>query len=180
VGTFAQVRQFVRAVRSANDLKAVTQVLGDATRAFDFDHFALSQRGINRTRHNFLHFAGESGFAGGVTMSEMLSTGSTRGGRNIHSAILALGAFPPRSTRPFGERLRSTPRARNKTGRAMNPYDMTVANTLSRMAAWVRGVSKIYRKPLFVMAAATAVLVVGVSAGPASAPRPYISVYATR
>lgn len=44
VSKFSQVQQFVRTVRQANDLTAVTHVLSDATQAFDFDHFALVQR----------------------------------------------------------------------------------------------------------------------------------------
>ncbi len=41
---FALVQQFVRTVRQADDLATVTHVLSDATRAFDFDYFAMVQR----------------------------------------------------------------------------------------------------------------------------------------
>nr|WP_310524332.1 LuxR family transcriptional regulator [Polymorphobacter sp.] len=44
MGQFAEVQQFVRTVRSAATLNDVTQVLSAATRAFDFDYFALIQR----------------------------------------------------------------------------------------------------------------------------------------
>ena len=48
-----------------------------------------------------------------------------------------------------------------------NRYEANVANTVSRVAAWLRGLTRRYRKPLFVMVAATATLAVGVSAGQA-------------
>ncbi len=41
---FALVTKFVKSVKEARDLSEVEMVLGDATRAFDFDHFALLQR----------------------------------------------------------------------------------------------------------------------------------------
>ncbi len=44
MGRFAGVQQFVRTVREADSLAAVSQVLSDATRDFAFDHFALVQR----------------------------------------------------------------------------------------------------------------------------------------
>lgn len=51
----------------------------------------------------------------------------------------------------------------------MNPYEATMSNVVSRLAAWVRGVLKRYRKPLFVIGAATATLVASVNAGLAPA-----------
>jgi hypothetical protein len=62
----------------------------------------------------------------------------------------------------------------------MNPYEATVANTVSRMAAWVRGIIRRYRRPLFVIGAATATLVVGVSAGQAPVATPATTVIASR
>ncbi len=51
----------------------------------------------------------------------------------------------------------------------MNPYEMTFANTLSRIAAWIRGVLRQYRRPLLLLLAASGMLAVGVSAGQAPA-----------
>jgi hypothetical protein len=47
----------------------------------------------------------------------------------------------------------------------MNPYEATFGNVMGRVGAWVRGCLHRYRKPLFVVVAATATLAVGVSAG---------------
>lgn len=44
LGRFAEVQQFVRTVRTAASHAEITSVLSDATRAFDFDFFALVQR----------------------------------------------------------------------------------------------------------------------------------------
>lgn len=44
MGSFKDVQSFVRSVRQAPTLTDVGLVLKDATRAFDFDHFALAQR----------------------------------------------------------------------------------------------------------------------------------------
>jgi LuxR family quorum-sensing system transcriptional regulator CciR len=41
---FELVTKFVKSVKTAADLNEVEAVLGEATRAFDFDHFALIQR----------------------------------------------------------------------------------------------------------------------------------------
>jgi anti-sigma factor RsiW len=49
----------------------------------------------------------------------------------------------------------------------MNPYEMTFANTLSRVRAWLRGLARQYRRPLLVVLAATGMLAAGVSAGQA-------------
>ncbi len=54
----------------------------------------------------------------------------------------------------------------------MNPYEMTFSNTMARMAAWVRGLLKRYRRPLLVVMAATATLAVSVSASQADDPVP--------
>lgn len=44
VQSFTMVTKFVKSVKQARDLGEVEAVLGEATRAFDFDHFALLQR----------------------------------------------------------------------------------------------------------------------------------------
>ena len=49
----------------------------------------------------------------------------------------------------------------------MNPYEMTFANTVSRLGAWLRGLLRRYRRPLLIVLAATGTLAVGVSAGQA-------------
>lgn len=46
---FAGVKRFVGAVRDADSLAAVSAILSDATREFDFDHFALVQKSSRRT-----------------------------------------------------------------------------------------------------------------------------------
>lgn len=51
----------------------------------------------------------------------------------------------------------------------MNPYEATFSNIVARLAAWVRGLARRYRKPIFVTLAATGTLVIGVSAGLAPA-----------
>lgn len=48
MGRFGQVQSFVRTVREAGSLAEVSAVLGNATREFDFDHFALVQRVSSR------------------------------------------------------------------------------------------------------------------------------------
>jgi hypothetical protein len=55
-----------------------------------------------------------------------------------------------------------------KSGRAMNPYEATLPNILARIAAWVRGLLRRYRKPLLVMGAAGAT--VAISLGATQAP----------
>lgn len=42
--SFGTVRDFVAEVKSANSLGAISGLLSDATRAFEFDHFAMTQR----------------------------------------------------------------------------------------------------------------------------------------
>ncbi len=49
-------------------------------------------------------------------------------------------------------------------GRTMNPYEANMRNVSARLGAWVRGMLRIYRKPLLVIIAATATMAVGVSA----------------
>ncbi len=44
LASFAAVQQFVTTVDKAESLSAITHVLGKATRALRFDHFALIQR----------------------------------------------------------------------------------------------------------------------------------------
>jgi len=41
---FGQVQEFVREVKSAGTLEGISALLSDATRTFDFDHFAMTQR----------------------------------------------------------------------------------------------------------------------------------------
>jgi uncharacterized protein (DUF2062 family) len=54
-----------------------------------------------------------------------------------------------------------------RSGRAMNPYEPSLANLLARISAWTRGLVWRYRRPLILTAAAAATLAVGVSAGQA-------------
>ena len=50
-----------------------------------------------------------------------------------------------------------------------NHYEANLSNTASRMGAWVRGILRRYRRPIVMVGAAAATLVVGVSAGMAPA-----------
>lgn len=52
---------------------------------------------------------------------------------------------------------------------AMNPYDANLHNTAARVGAWVRGMVRLYRQPLLAIAAAGAVMALGVSAARAPA-----------
>ena len=45
---FSEVQEFVRTVREAASFGAVEAILSDATRRFQFDHFAMVQRGSGR------------------------------------------------------------------------------------------------------------------------------------
>ena len=54
----------------------------------------------------------------------------------------------------------------------MNPYEANLTNTTARVGAWLRGLLRRYRKPILVAAAATATLVVCVSATQAPAHPP--------
>lgn len=49
----------------------------------------------------------------------------------------------------------------------MNPYEANFSNMATRTSAWVRGLLRIYRKPLLIILAATATLAVGVGAADA-------------
>ncbi len=55
---------------------------------------------------------------------------------------------------------------------AMNPYEANLSNTASRLRAWVFGMVRLYRQPLLALAAAGAVMAVGVSATRAPAQSP--------
>jgi LuxR family quorum-sensing system transcriptional regulator CciR len=75
-----EVQQFVRKVRDAPDLGAVTHVLSDATRAFDFNYFALVQR------------LGQRVTSGPVRLSDYPSEWVERLGRtgyHVHDPVLA-------------------------------------------------------------------------------------------
>ena len=53
----------------------------------------------------------------------------------------------------------------------MNPYEANFSNTVARLSAWGRCMLRRYRRPLLVIAAATATMAIGVNAGDApSAP----------
>ena len=58
----------------------------------------------------------------------------------------------------------------------MNPYDATFSNVTARLGAWMRGMVRLYRQPLIALAAAGAVMAVGVSATRAPAQPPQESV----
>jgi hypothetical protein len=49
----------------------------------------------------------------------------------------------------------------------MNPYEANLLNTTSRLGAWVRGILRMYRKRILLVAGAGAVLAAGVAAGEA-------------
>ena len=59
----------------------------------------------------------------------------------------------------------------------MNPYEANLTNTLARLGAWNRGMLRRYRRPLWMLAAATATMAIGVNA--AHAPPP-ATIVATR
>jgi hypothetical protein len=52
-------------------------------------------------------------------------------------------------------------------GCAMNPYEVTLPNVLARVAAWLRGLLRLYRRPLLIALLAGGVtgLGLGTSAG---------------
>ena len=56
----------------------------------------------------------------------------------------------------------------------MNPYEANLSNTTARIAAWVRGMTRRYRQSLLALAAAGAVMAIGMSAtrAPAQPPQP--------
>ena len=62
----------------------------------------------------------------------------------------------------------------------MNPYEATLPNVMARVRAWVRGLLRLYRKPLLLIGAATATLAIGVSATQAPAMPPAAIVTASR
>ena len=51
----------------------------------------------------------------------------------------------------------------------MNPYEANLHNTAARLGAWLRGMTRRYRQPLIALAAAGAVMAIGVSAARAPA-----------
>lgn len=54
----------------------------------------------------------------------------------------------------------------------MNPYEATLPNVLARVVAWLRGLLRLYRRPLLiaVMTGAVAAVALGTSLGPAASP----------
>jgi hypothetical protein len=54
----------------------------------------------------------------------------------------------------------------------MNPYEATLPNVLARVATWLRGLLRLYRRPLLIalMTGAAAALALGTSLGPAASP----------
>lgn len=54
----------------------------------------------------------------------------------------------------------------------MNRYEATLPNVLARIGAWMRGILRLYRRPLLVVGTATATLALAVSAGQAPEPAP--------
>jgi hypothetical protein len=54
----------------------------------------------------------------------------------------------------------------------MNPYEVTVGNLSARSLAWLRGILRLYKKPLLILVAASATLAIGAGAGDAPAARP--------
>jgi hypothetical protein len=56
----------------------------------------------------------------------------------------------------------------------MNPYEANLSNTVARLAAWVRGMLRRYRRPLWAIFAATATMAIGVSAAKAPASPPVV------
>lgn len=51
----------------------------------------------------------------------------------------------------------------------MDPYEASFSNVVARLGAWGRGMLRRYRRPLLVIAAATATMAIGVSAAQAPA-----------
>lgn len=62
----------------------------------------------------------------------------------------------------------------------MNPYEANFSNIVARLMAWIRGLTRRYRKSLFVTLAAAGTLVLGVSAGLAPAKTPAVTELASR
>jgi hypothetical protein len=52
----------------------------------------------------------------------------------------------------------------------MNPYDATVRNVAARLGVWVYGMVRLYRRPLVILALASATMVAAVDARQAKAP----------
>jgi hypothetical protein len=52
----------------------------------------------------------------------------------------------------------------------MNPYDATVKNVAARLGVWVFGMVRLYRRPLVILALASATMVATVHAGQTEAP----------
>ncbi len=55
-------------------------------------------------------------------------------------------------------------------GRAVNAYEANVWNVSARVSAWLRGLVRMYRRPLMVLLVASVTTAVGVSAGQSAAP----------
>jgi hypothetical protein len=54
----------------------------------------------------------------------------------------------------------------------MNPYEATLPNVLARIAAWLRGLLRLYRRPLLIAltTGTMAALALGTTFGPAATP----------
>ncbi|WP_439534197.1 hypothetical protein [Polymorphobacter sp.] len=52
----------------------------------------------------------------------------------------------------------------------MNPYDATMRNAAARIGVWLYGMARLYRRPLMIMALASATMVASVSATSHQAP----------
>ncbi len=50
-------------------------------------------------------------------------------------------------------------------GSSMNPYEANLTNTVSRIAAWTRGLIHLYRRPLLLIAACGATVALAAGAG---------------
>lgn len=67
-----------------------------------------------------------------------------------------------------GDRQGFNPGGGLKSGRTMNPYEASLPNIAARLRAWVRGIMRLYRRPLL---AATGVgMLVALGAGGAFPP----------
>jgi hypothetical protein len=61
----------------------------------------------------------------------------------------------------------------------MNPYEATLPNIASRISAWVRGLLRLYRRPLLIVAGTAMLIAAGFGAAFVPALSPAIAVTAT-
>jgi hypothetical protein len=97
----------------------------------------------------------------------MLSTGRLGGAGKACKTCHRVGTGDPFSP---GKNKATAEAYGREQGRSMNPYDANLSNVSSRLLAWVRGLTRQYRRPLLILLAATATFAVGVNAGPTPAP----------